>query len=539
MNNREWRMELSNWTILSLIDRDFAAQIRLACVFGNLGNEALLVTRDDKVYALGSNGAGCLGQGDMHSSLHPKPVEDLCYKKVIGFAYGSGPHVLAFTESGELYSWGHNGYCQLGNGSTNQGLTPSLIQNSLTGKRVVSVSCGSHHSLCLTSDGDIFSWGQNNCGQIGSGNTTNQSTPRKVTASFGGRKVVGVTCGQTSSMAVLENGEVYGWGYNGNGQLGLGNNINQLNPCRVTALQGVVITSVVCGYAHTLAISDEGALYSWGANSYGQLGTGNKANSCTPTRVGEELGRIVEIAATHYNHISSALTQKTQCYMWGQCRGQSVVSPTLTPFSALHDVFACFATPSVTFVPMETEITAGPNVYDSLKQAFDDSSTSDVRFLVENREIHAHKAVLKIRCEHFRSMFQEHWEEGSSMQGQIDIRFFTYPVYRAFLQYLYTDQVDLLPEDAIGLLDLANSYCEGQLKRRCERIIRQGITVDNVAMLYATAIKYQAKELEDFCFKFSLNHMTAVTQTTAFAKLDESTLKDFISKAAKNGAFKS
>ena len=50
--------------------------------------------------------------------------------------------------------------------------------------------------------------------------------------------MIGITCGQTSSMAVLENGEVYGWGYNGNGQLGLGNNINQLNPQRVTALQG-------------------------------------------------------------------------------------------------------------------------------------------------------------------------------------------------------------------------------------------------------------------------------------------------------------
>ena len=45
------------------------------------------------------------------------------------------------------------------------------------------------------------------------------------------------------------------------------------------------MTSVVCGYAHTLAVSDEGALYAWGANSYGQLGTGNKANSCTPTKV--------------------------------------------------------------------------------------------------------------------------------------------------------------------------------------------------------------------------------------------------------------
>ena len=56
--------------------------------------------------------------------------------------------------------------------------------------------------------------------------------------------------------------------------------------------------------------------------------------------------------------------------------------------------------------------------------------------------------------------------------------------------------MDLPPEDAIGLLDLANSYCEQQLKRRCERIIRQGITVDNVAMLYATAIKYQVTQSE-------------------------------------------
>ena len=169
-------MELGSWTIFSLLDREFTAQIRLARVFGNLGNEALIVTRDDEVYALGSNGAGCLGLGDMHSTLTPKLVEPLCYKKVAGFSYGSGPHILAFTECGDLYSWGHNGYCQLGNGSTNQGLTPAIIQNSLLGRKVVQVSCGSHHSLCLTADGDIFSWGQNNCGQIGSGTTTNQET---------------------------------------------------------------------------------------------------------------------------------------------------------------------------------------------------------------------------------------------------------------------------------------------------------------------------------------------------------------------------
>ena len=82
---------------------------------------------------------------------------------------------------------------------------------------------------------------------------------------------------------------------------------------------------------------------------------------------------------------------------------------------------------------------------------------------MESREIHAHKAVLKIRCEHFRflisptlpipirSMFQDHWEEGTNTSGSIAIRHFSYPVYRAFLNYLYTDQVDLTPKNTIGL----------------------------------------------------------------------------------------
>jgi len=60
-------------------------QVRIACIFGNLGNEALLVTNEDKVYGLGSNGAGCLGYGDMHSTLFPRKVEALCNKVSIRF----------------------------------------------------------------------------------------------------------------------------------------------------------------------------------------------------------------------------------------------------------------------------------------------------------------------------------------------------------------------------------------------------------------------------------------------------------------------
>ena len=84
----------------------------------------------------------------------------------------------------------------------------------------------------------------------------------------------------------------------------------------------------------------------------------------------------------------------------------SVVSPVETPFHNLHEVFKCFSTPAVTPHPMEAETNPGPSLVESFKLAFDDSETADVKFLVEGREINAHRALLKIRCQHFRSMFQ-------------------------------------------------------------------------------------------------------------------------------------
>ncbi len=81
----------------------------------------------------------------------------------------------------------------------------------------------------------------------------------------------------------------------------------------------------MCGYAHTLALSDEGELYGWGANSYGQLGTGCKANACSPERVAVDIGRIVDVAASHYNHISAAVTQEGKVYMWGYALSAGMV----------------------------------------------------------------------------------------------------------------------------------------------------------------------------------------------------------------------
>ncbi|XP_047433036.1 RCC1 and BTB domain-containing protein 1 isoform X2 [Mugil cephalus] len=529
-------MDVGKWPLFSLLSAEELADIRQACVFGTSANEAIYVTHGNEVFVVGLNCSSCLGTGDSVSTVVPKKLDFLRGKKVVSLSYGSGPHILLATDDGQLFAWGHNGYSQLGNGNCNQGVSPVLITSNLHSKKVTMVACGSHHSMALTHDGEVFAWGYNNCGQIGSGSTANQPFPRKVTGCLQGKTAVGITCGQTSSVALVDNGEVYGWGYNGNGQLGIGNNGNQLTPCRVTALQGMCVQQVVSGYGHCLALTDEGLLYAWGANTYGQLGTGNKSNQLSPVQIMADKERVVEVAACHSTHTSAAKTQSGQVYMWGQCRGQSIVLPHATHFASTDDVFACFATPSVMWRLISMDYDDFLTVAEALKKEFDSPDTADLKFSVDGKCIHVHKAVLKIRCEHFRSMFRSQWTE--DQQDVIEIGQFSYSVYRAFLQFLYTDAIDLPPEDAIGLLDLATSYCENRLKRLCQQIIMRGITVENAFTLLSAAIRYDAEDLEEFCFRFCINHLTQVTQTDAYWQVDGGMLKEFIRRASHCGAFK-
>uniref|UniRef100_A0A3B3SNV1 Regulator of chromosome condensation (RCC1) and BTB (POZ) domain containing protein 1 n=1 Tax=Paramormyrops kingsleyae TaxID=1676925 RepID=A0A3B3SNV1_9TELE len=515
--------DVSKWPLFTLLGPQEIASISLACVFGASGNEAIYCTHEDEVYAFGLNCSNCLGTGDSQSSIFPKKVECLSGKKVVSLSYGSGPHVLLATAGGELFAWGHNGYSQLGNGTTNQGLSPILVTSNLASKEVTEVACGSHHSMALTSDGEVFAWGYNNCGQVGSGSTANQPTPRRVSSCLQNRVATGISCGQTSSMAVLDNGEgcLYAWGANTYGQLGTGSKSNHLSPVQPPAkshwLSGgwrvvLCVLNVLCGI---------------GVNR-------NMLKGRHP--IIPFSSRIVEIAACHSTHMSAAKTQGGQVYMWGQCRGQAVVVPQLTYLNSTDDVFACFAMPAVMWRMVAVEHDDYLTVAQCLKKEFDSPETSDLKFSVDGKHIYVHKAVLKMRCQHFRSMFQSHWDE--DLKEVIEVDQFSYPVYRAFLQFLYTDSVDLPPEDAIGLLDLATSYCENRLKRLCQHIIKRGITVENAFSLLSAAVRYDAEDLEEFCFRFCVNHLTAVTQTTAFWQMDGNLLKDFICRAGRCGAFK-
>ncbi|XP_037101637.1 RCC1 and BTB domain-containing protein 1-like [Syngnathus acus] len=372
-------LNFSKWPLLLLLSTEELATIQ-------------------QVFVFGLNCSSCLGTGDGLSTIVPKQLRCLEGKKVVSLSYGSGPHILLATEDGKLFACGHNGFYQLGVGTARYELSKVLVTVDVQNKKVKEVACGAHHSMVLTQDGEVFAWGFNNFGQARSGSLAVQPFPVKVGGSLQGKTVIGITCGQSSSMALLDNGEIHGWGNNSNGQLGVGNNRHELMPCRLSALQESCIKQVVSGYDHSLAVTDKGLLYSWGANTFGQLGIGDKNNCFSPVQVMADEERFVEVAACHSTNTSAAKTQSGRVYMWGQCRGQAVVMPRLTYFTNTDEVFACYASPPVMWRLVSVEHDDFLTVAEGLKKEFDSPETADLKFIVEGKCIHVHKAVLKIRC---------------------------------------------------------------------------------------------------------------------------------------------
>lgn len=84
------------------------------------------------------------------------------------------------------------------------------------------------------------------------------------------------------------------------------------------------------------------------------------------------MGRVSDIAAMHYNHISIAVGEGGRVYMWGHCRGQSITTPTATPFSNVHDALACYGSPSVMHKPLVLHLNEESSILECLGTAFDD-----------------------------------------------------------------------------------------------------------------------------------------------------------------------
>lgn len=147
-------------------------------------------------------------------------------------------------------------------------------------KNVVAIAAGGAHSLAVTAEGTVWSWGANGSGQLGDGSTADSAAPVQVR---GLSNVTAVAAGDRHSLALTADGAMWAWGENSNSQLGDGTTVNRNTPVPV-ALMGKV-TAIAAGKLHSMALAEDGTVWSWGDNTRGQLGDGTVAGAAAPVQV--------------------------------------------------------------------------------------------------------------------------------------------------------------------------------------------------------------------------------------------------------------
>ena len=183
------------------------------------------------------------------------------------------------------------------------------------------VSAGTAHTLILENNGSVRATGDNSAGELGNGTTTNASTPVQVmtSASTYLTGVVAIAADNDESFAVDSSGNVWAWGLNTNGQLGIGTTSNTPYATQVSSLSNMV--AIASSQNHTLAVGANGSVYAWGANTSGQVGNGSTSSwVTTPTEVlapsgSGYLSGIVAVAAGTSH--SLALNSGGNVYAWG------------------------------------------------------------------------------------------------------------------------------------------------------------------------------------------------------------------------------
>ncbi|WP_224367814.1 RCC1 domain-containing protein [Hyalangium versicolor] len=266
-------------------------------------NHSLALGVDGSVWAWGQNTSGQLGDGTATSRLTPVSVT------VPGGAVaiaGGLSHSLAIAADGSVYGWGANGDGQLGDGTTSPRLTPTRIVFPVS---IVAISAGWFHSMALGADGRVWTWGRNVNGQIGNGSASSvaQLTPYQVSLVLA---ATAVAAGGTHSLALLSNQSVVAWGQNTYGQLGNGTTATAQSTPVAVALSGAV-KSISTGGSISLAIDSTGAAWSWGQNTFGQLGDGTQNQRTSPVRV-QGLSDALAVSAGPFH----ALAVRPGCPFW-------------------------------------------------------------------------------------------------------------------------------------------------------------------------------------------------------------------------------
>ncbi|CAG2113682.1 unnamed protein product [Medioppia subpectinata] len=500
---------------LVVTEEDDKLRIKLLSVFGDNGEEVIVVTTNDIVFVFGANRFGRLGLGVNGLIAKPHINPTLTGAKIMKICYGLG-HCLGLTSGGQCYGWGHNACGQIGIGSVEDVLTPQSIKiqsNALQPKEVEDISCGDNHSLVLTIDGLIYSFGANDrrqCGQT-EGQLVCVPTIVSIEIQVNGVpidvKFKSIACGRNHSCGLSDTGTAYVWGSNDSQQLGPKARVvtGQTYSCP-HALRGYekrVCRALMCGPNHTVLMSPSGAIHVLGDSEWSA--DPNSEDIC-------ENKRFKYMDSAYDNHMIIVTDMDGQHSILGKAGPAKTCIPIDVSIGcSLFDIYAKYCGFDRTFasifkfirkfVPsMKTFTDSDEEIYSSdaddeeadrlptntgtvdnnsidwshrilgcfqkhLLKAFDNRLDSDLRFIVENKVIYCHKTVLKIRNKEFWRIC----EQNMINERDIEINAYSYDTIEAFLKYLYGLRPEVNDQNCRQLLGLAEEYGERGLKNICSQ----------------------------------------------------------------------
>lgn len=226
-------------------------------------------------------------------------------------------HTCAIDDGGGVQCWGANSSGQLGDGSLDDHAAPARVLHLDSGVIAIAATA-SDYSCAVRSNGEVLCWGSNEAGKLGDGTTLDRQIPTQVVGFGPGSGVKSVTLGGRHTCALKSNGAVYCWGNNEFGQLGTGTTEASPVPTQVFGLgpeSGVV--AIAAGLNHSCAVKSDQSVSCWGSNASGALGDGTLGGHYVPlpvTNLGTDSGAVNVSAGSNY---SCATRQDGAVLCWG------------------------------------------------------------------------------------------------------------------------------------------------------------------------------------------------------------------------------
>ena len=247
-----------------------------------------------ELYSFGESGSYAHGHKD--PIFLCKKISSL--KNVITIACGPS-HTVILDHNGYVFTFGSNFRGALGISKTEKNLKRTFTPQKVNLPRISQISCGKSFTLCVSEDQVLYSFGDNSFGQLGLGTNQKQYNEPQIIDTFIGIEFI--QCGSYHSICKMENNDIYAWGCNSNGQIGIGSlttKESSIIPC--FDWPGDVI-DIKCGRYHTLVLTSNQNVFSCGNNEYGQVGRDSDKQNSTILQKIEELSEIIRIECGEYH----------------------------------------------------------------------------------------------------------------------------------------------------------------------------------------------------------------------------------------------